>query len=463
MNIEDLHREKERAILLSNQGRFKEADALLRQLYEESKKIPDQIFMADVLYDRAWNWFVSGRLQQARELFEKLDNFTRSFYPEGQAAAFNGYGLIDRSQGKLESALKNFQRSLEISKMFNLSLGAPYGNTGTVYRLMGRFDEALEYLKTSKKIFEEEKSIIGQINAITIIENITDIYIDKGELDVALELAQQAVHLRERIAPIRLGSALYVLAQCYKAMGRPVDAFNVIKRAISHNEVLDSNQVKPMLFLTDLYIEEKKFVEAEKILEKAEQLASTHASEQEIIRCKITRGKLLEKAADKIKQAYVLYQQALKQAKSLGLFQEILKANLELARLDIIEGNYTGAELFLKAVQTPASQHQLTYIQVKALVLRSIYFSAQLDFTKALELLQTALEIALETELRSIIPKIKKETDQISESALLLEAYDNVIDFLNSDQGRKHQKATRGLLEDYISALGKESSDDWKI
>ncbi|MFX0062491.1 MAG: hypothetical protein ACFFC7_09920 [Candidatus Hermodarchaeota archaeon] len=111
MNIEDLQREKERAILLSNQGRFKEADALLWQLYEESKKIQDQIFMADVLYDRAWNRFVAGQLQQARELFEELDNFSRSFYPEGQAAAFNGYGLIDRSQGKLESALKNFQRN----------------------------------------------------------------------------------------------------------------------------------------------------------------------------------------------------------------------------------------------------------------------------------------------------------------------------------------------------------------
>ncbi|MFX1252855.1 MAG: tetratricopeptide repeat protein [Promethearchaeota archaeon] len=463
MNIEDLNREKERAILLSNQGRFKEADALFRQLYEEGENIQNQFFMADVLYYRAFSWFVSGQLQEARELFEKLDNFSRSFYPEGQAATFNGYGLIDRSQGKLESALKNFQRSLEISKTFNLPLGTPYGNIGTVYRLMGRFDEALEYLQTSKRIYEEEKSIIGQINAITILQNITDIYIDKGEWDVALKLAKQAVQLRETISPNRLGSALYALAQCYKAMGRPIDAFNAIKRAISHNEVLGSEQVEPLLFLTDLYIEEKKLVEAEKILEKAERIASTHNSEQEIILCKITRGKWLEKANDKIKQAYILYQQALKQAKALGLFREFLKANLELARLDIIEGNFTGAELFLKAVQTPASQHQLTYIQVKALVLRAIFFSAQLEFTKALALLQTALEIAFETGLRSIIPKIKKETDQISESALLLEAYDNVIDFLNSDQGRKHQKTTRGLLEDYILTLSNESFDDWKI
>ncbi|MFX0062492.1 MAG: tetratricopeptide repeat protein [Candidatus Hermodarchaeota archaeon] len=350
-----------------------------------------------------------------------------------------------------------------MSKTFNLSLGTAYGNIGTVYRLMGRFNDALEFLEASKKIYEAEKSIVGQINAITIIQHITDIYIDKGEWDIALELAQQAVHLRERISPNRLGSALYALAQCYKAKGQITDAFTVIKRAISHNEALGSEEVKPMLFLTDLYIEEKKLVEAENILGKAEQIAFAHASEQEIILCKITRGKWLEKSADKLRHAYVLYQQVLKQAKALGLFQEILKANLELARLDIIEGNFTGAELFLKAVQTPASQHQLTYIQVKALVLRAIFFSAQLEFTKALALLQTALEIALETGLRSIIPKIKKETDQISESALIFEAYDNVIDFLNSDQGRRHQKATRGLLEDYILTLGKESFDDWKI
>ena len=49
------YQQKEKGILLSNQGRYKEADDLFLQLYREAKKLSQKVFMSDILYERGWN------------------------------------------------------------------------------------------------------------------------------------------------------------------------------------------------------------------------------------------------------------------------------------------------------------------------------------------------------------------------------------------------------------------------
>ncbi|MFX0090430.1 MAG: tetratricopeptide repeat protein, partial [Candidatus Hodarchaeota archaeon] len=367
MDLEAIKHEKERAMLLSVQGKFKEADILFQQLYKTAEKSQFHFLTADLLYGRAWNLFFAEQFQLARKLFDELATITKSHYPEGQANALNGRGLVDMEQGKLESGLKNFQQSLNIRKLLGIPPGREYGNIGVIYHRMGKYDKALEHYNLAKNIFEQESTILAQQNAITMLDRIVEIYIDKGEWDIALDLAQQTVDLRKQKTPSRLGDSLLALARCYKAIGQYDNCHNTIKQAIAHNKSLGAEKVKPLLFFVELNLEKGRISEAEKFLEKAMQLAITHESEREKIHCNITKGKLLEKTGNH-KQIYELYQQTLQKAKELGLFREILKVNLELAHLDIIEGNFTEAELFIKAVQEPASQHQLTAMKVKALI-----------------------------------------------------------------------------------------------
>ncbi|MFX0064927.1 MAG: hypothetical protein ACFFC7_22350 [Candidatus Hermodarchaeota archaeon] len=453
--------QKEKGLLLSSQGRYKEADDLFLQIYREAKKLSQKVFMGDILYERGWNFYVAHQLQRAREIFEKLARFSKSFYPGGMIKALTGKGLVDLAQGKLEKALDNFRRGLDLSKMRGECLGEFYANIGIVYRAMGRFKDALQYLSLAKDIFRHKETIEAQINAGRIIQHMAGIHIDRGEWEKALKLTKKHVQLREEFSPNLLGLALLDLARCHKAMGQRNEAYNVINKAIKHEESLDIENVKPLLFLAELFIEDERIEEAKTVLEKAEEVVTRTASEPEGILCKITRGKYIEKVSTKtifldkkkIERAYNLYQQALEKAQELGLIKEILLANLELARLDIITGDFKGAEVFLKAIQEPAYQQNLTLIHIKALVLRALNLSAQFNFPEALKLLESAKNAAIETGISSIILKIKNVLDQISEAIQAAERYSSVSDFQNSIEGRNHQEAALNQFNTYIYTL----------
>ncbi|MFX1535373.1 MAG: tetratricopeptide repeat protein [Promethearchaeota archaeon] len=453
--------QKEKGLLLSSQGKYKEADDLFLQLYREAKKLSQKVCMSDILYERGWNFYVAHQLQRAREIFENLARFSKSFYPRGMIKALTGQGLVDLAQGKLETALDYFQRCLNLSKMRGEPLGESYANIGIVYRAMGKFKDALQYLSLAKDIYRHEETIEAQINAGRIIQHMAGIHIDRGEWEKALKLTETHVQLREEFSPNLLGLALLDLARCHKAIGQRNEADNIINRAIKHEESLGVENVRPLLFLACMYIEDGMIKEAKTVLEKAEEVAARNASEPEGILCKIMRGKYIEKVSEITpsidekdhERAYNLYQQALEKAQELGLLKEILLANLELARLDIITGDFEEVEVFLKAVQEPAYQHNLIPTQIKALVLRSLNLSAQFNFPKALILLETAKETAIETDMGSIIPKIKKVLDQISEALQVAERYNSISDFQNSTEGRKHKEAALKQFDAYIDTL----------
>lgn len=453
--------QKEKGLLLSSQGRYKEADDLFLQIYREAKKLSQKVFMSDILYERGWNFYIAHQLQRAREIFENLAHFSKSFYPRGVIKALTGQGLVDLAQGKLQRALENFRRGLDLSKMRGECLGEFYANIGIVYRAMGRFKDALQYLSLAKDIYQHQETREAQINAGRIIQHMAGIYIDRGEWEKALKFTKKHVQLREEFSPNLLGIALLDLARCHKALGQRNEAYKVINKAINHEKNLGTENVKPLLFLTELFIEDQMLEEAKTVLEKAEEIAERNVSEPEGILCKITRGKYIEKTSTKtvsmdknnLERAYNLYQQALEKAQELGLIKEILLANLELARLDLITGDYEGAEIFLKAVQEPAYQHNLTPTHINALVLRALNLSAQFEFLKALKLLETAKLAAMEADMDPILPKIKKVLDQISEAIQAAESYNSVSDFQNSTEGRKHQEVALNQFNTYMYTL----------
>lgn len=124
-----------------------------------------------------------------------------------------------------------------------------------------------------------------------------------------------------------------------------------------------------------------------------------------------------------------------------------------LARLDIITGDFEGVEVFLKAAQEPAYQQNLTPTHIKVLVLRVLILSAQFKFPEALNLLEAAKKTAVETDMVSIVLKIKKVLDQISEAIQAAERYNSVSDFQNSTEGRKHQEAALNQFDTFIYTL----------
>ncbi len=126
-------------------------------------------------------------------------------------------GHAYQDSGKLELALKEYNRALELLNDGNIDRADVISNIGTIYFLKGEIDRAIKLYRDALK---EYPANVGILNNLAIC------YIESGEPELALQYAELAVRLKPGFAPARntLGEVYLQLNRCDEALQQFLEA-----------------------------------------------------------------------------------------------------------------------------------------------------------------------------------------------------------------------------------------------
>ena len=146
---------------------------------------------------------LQGRLDAAIKSYERVLELARQQQNlEWQAPALGNLSVVYQTRGDLDKAEEMHKKALNIDKQMDSKKGVAedYGNLGIVYQIRGDFDNAEDMYKKALAIFEQLGSLEGK--AIQY-GNLGIVYKTKGDLDKAEEMYQKALEINQQIGRLK--------------------------------------------------------------------------------------------------------------------------------------------------------------------------------------------------------------------------------------------------------------------
>jgi len=184
------------------------------QKLREPMKYPQEIAQTLFWLGKIFFWIVGESERTLKYLQETLTIFEDLETLHGIANALNWVGSIQTVIGELDLALKNCQRSLQICSQLDAPGTFAEARTlqiiGLTYNQKGEMERALTYLQQSLALDELRGFKPGQIFTL---HGISDVYLNQGQLEKAVEGYLQALKMSEEIGNIQdIAYCLYYLA-----------------------------------------------------------------------------------------------------------------------------------------------------------------------------------------------------------------------------------------------------------
>lgn len=204
--------------------------------------------LAQIPYNQGVAWMKLGDLANARKSFMSATDLDPSLGP-----AWVNLGAIAEREGDLSRALRNYQTGLTHAPDDpDLVVGVI-----SVLRKQKRYDDAIR---------EAKAALLKNANNLNAYNNLGLVYIDQGNLDLALFIYLRALDFvvgADKNALIQAN-----LGRVYLLRGDKINARAKLELALS----LDPKLVVALLFLADDRLENRDWTAAEKMLTQAREL-----------------------------------------------------------------------------------------------------------------------------------------------------------------------------------------------
>jgi len=141
-------------------------------------------------------------------------------FRQGEGRALGNLGEAYRVIGKYDKAIEFHLQSLAIAREIKDRLveGNALGNLGLAYYSLGKYDKAIEFQRQSLEIKREIKDRLGEGGSLG---NLGLAYYSLGKYDKAIELFLQALAISREIKdPLGEGNALGNLGNAYDSLGK---------------------------------------------------------------------------------------------------------------------------------------------------------------------------------------------------------------------------------------------------
>jgi tetratricopeptide (TPR) repeat protein len=195
-------------------------------------------------------------------------------YVKGHARSLTIIGNSYWYEGVFEFALNYYLMSARQSESIhdNIGLGQTYNNIGEVYKKMGDYKKALDFLKLSSELKKNDT----QTHAITLY-NIGELYIFLNDMPMASRYIEESLSVAIRnndrrvigYAYAGLGLISFKQEKFQEAMDYFVRAEKIWKEIGEMRQLIQS-----YLHIADVYRELKQFDRAEKYLSLSMEMAS---------------------------------------------------------------------------------------------------------------------------------------------------------------------------------------------
>lgn len=252
-----------------NEGKMEEAIHKYDEAVEKIVTSDNLIGKISVLREIAWSYRDTGELDKALEQFKKCLQLSRVSGNIVQLAnSLNNIGfLYSTSYSNLDKALLYYTESLEIKRNLGILIGIDLAenNVAYVYKKQGKLDEAL-------KVFEKLLAIMNDPRisnrAMTLgrkmytLHNIGEIYYDKGDSQRSLEFFKKSLQLCEEgkrlpFKPVILNT----LGAVYMSLGNYEEALTALDESAQlHTELY--KKAEPLTNIAEVYYRQGNLAEA---------------------------------------------------------------------------------------------------------------------------------------------------------------------------------------------------------
>lgn len=205
-------------------------------------------------------------------------------YSAGIIKFISNYTYVLNLQGRYDSSLQMNLKAVKIARRINDSilLGKMLFNTGTSYRSLAQYENAVLYYEEGKKIFASVGNADIEARSNDILQLL---YHDMGEYDKAIVYGENAVaHFRKTDDKIWLGTSLSNLGLSYSSKQ------NYSKALILFNEALDISkeigdigmEAAQMLNIGNCYLNTNDFTKLKFYFSRALELSTQLDSKENI-------------------------------------------------------------------------------------------------------------------------------------------------------------------------------------
>src|SRR5687767_13383816 len=185
--------------------------------------------------------------------------------------AWNTVGLSYDKLAKYDSAFIAYEHALVLaSKMQNTFwYGLIKGNQGDIYFQMGQYDSAYVLLQ-----YDYENSLANNQfdNAANSLQRIASIHVHRGQAEIALTKARQAMQLVQRMPkPEYESNILFTFTQIFKALGNTDSLDAYMKRYLILHDAVEKEAMEHRAGVVNMRLKHQAFVNEIRTLNKEKQ------------------------------------------------------------------------------------------------------------------------------------------------------------------------------------------------
>lgn len=426
-------------------GQLENAKQALTETEKQSQFFKDDKIEATFFMESGIVSFLEGRYELAADsylkampIYEILNDI------EGVANCYNNIGNAYWELEKLDYALENYLKAVELLENQEEKTGNMLGNIGLIYRAKNDYEKALAYYQRSLQVNEKYGH---KMDAAIDLQNIGVLYKRMGELDTSLKYLKESNDLsREIDDQIGILYTDHGIATIYGELGQYTKAVAGLEEALQLAKQLEVKEEIKNLYesFTNLYEKMGQFALALEYRKNYEAWKDSIANENHINQIKELEVKYETEKKDKqiillanekeIQQRETERQAGLKKASLAGLILlslltgllfYILRQRLRHQKLltakneEVREANFKRelSELEIKALRAQINPHFLFNCMnsINRMILQGETDSASLYLTKFAKLVRLILEnteatrVSLENELAMLESYIQLE------------------------------------------------------
>lgn len=338
-----------------------------------NQPIPDRAYI-DSLNKTAFSIFRTNP-SETRNIAMKSLAFSKTInYPTGQGKANNYIAMSFHLSGSFDTAYHYYQKALGIFQADNdtLNTGKIYNNLALLFTHREYYDLALEYNLKSLKFAQLMNDTKGQFHTYN---NIGITYEKLGEYNKAINAYNSSINT---IKPEPDTEELYfyalsnigiinLLTQQYDS------AENQIKKGLAYfiNKNDNYGISQSYRYLGELYIETRKFKQAETVLDKSNEYATKTDDKKLHIDNQFLRARL-HFSKNEFSTAKIIFTNTIKAAQEADFVNAKIESLRYLSKIDSLEGNYFSAlkyyqaSLFLKdSLNSLKIQNQIAQFSIQ--------------------------------------------------------------------------------------------------
>ncbi len=412
--------------ILINRGELDSALEISKKTVDLCKESKNNLAIAHALNDLAEVYYQKNDYKTFYELNKEILSIAEELENRGMIAYINNnIGLYYLVIGEYDEALNYHNRSLEIYQNINRenNIALTQEKCGYAYFLKGDSNQALEFYNKAYPVLKENQPQ----NWHNILSGFAAVYIQKGELDRALEFLDQLMTIYKGLQN-RLGisSVLSEQGLIYWQKGMKEQALSFIQESLEIRQKIGNKvfEAASLSYLIQFNVELNDIEEAKRHLESLDlinkEIKNKHVSQYH----KYSEALIFKTSSnlrDRIK-AELLFEQLVEED---ILYPVLIQVLLHLCDILLLEMKETNDLEVLKKIYKHVNKLQELSVKNKSqfLLVETLRLKAQLallefDVENARTLLLKAQNIAQVNGLDRLVLDLLKQQEDLTEQSI---------------------------------------------